>query len=638
MRPLEILWQAQALRAARRPQLRRAAACGRADLHVRRRFRRSVRGPRPARGRRAAESRRGRRSAGGRALTYRGLAATSGSTTARVRPGPPDLPTRPRAFRAGARSPGNGRRCSLPSICDGEAEQARRAAEALLHRHARRAPGAARSRTAGSATIETSNAVFNEVALPLDGRPLHADHRHAARALPLRRHPLVQHRVRPRRHHHRARDCSGSTRASRAACSAFLAAHQATAIDAGGRRRARQDPARDPAAARWPSSARCRSAATTAASTRRRCSSCWRACISSAPATSPRSGDALAEHAGGACAGSTRTATATATASSSIGAHAERGLSNQGWKDSHDSVFHADGRLAEGPIALCEVQGYVYAAKRHAARSWRRRSARSAGRQRLTRQAATLQQRFEAAFWCEELGTYALALDGDKQPCRVRTSNAGQSCCRGIAAPSVPRAWPTALMAAGFLLGLGHPHGRRRRGPLQPDVLSQRLGLAARQRADRAGLRPLRPERATRRRIFSGCSTPPPTWTCAACRSCSAASARLPGKGPTLYPVACSPQAWASAAPLRLPAGLPRPRLRPGRRARPLPPAAPARIPRSRGDPQPAGRRQPLRRHAPPLRRATSRSTCSTGPATAGSTSRFDGVSRTAYARLSAMP
>ncbi len=49
-------------------------------------------------------------------------------------------------------------------------------------------------------------------------------------------------------------------------------------------------------------------------------------------------------------------------------AETERGLSNQGWKDSHDSVFHADGQLAEGPIALCEVQGYVFAAKRHAAR------------------------------------------------------------------------------------------------------------------------------------------------------------------------------------------------------------------------------------------------------------------------------
>ena len=81
----------------------------------------------------------------------------------------------------------------------------------------------------------------------------------------------------------------------------------------------------------------------------------------------------------------------------------ERGLANQGWKDSFDSIFHADGTPAEGPIALCEVQAYVFAAKRGAARIARRlgEEDRAAG---LEREAEALRQRFEDRFWLDELG------------------------------------------------------------------------------------------------------------------------------------------------------------------------------------------------------------------------------------------
>src|SRR4029450_6047276 len=104
--------------------------------------------------------------------------------------------------------------------------------------------------------------------------------------------------------------------------------------------------------------------------------------------------------------------------------HSERGLVNQGWKDSHDAVFHEDGSPVEGPVALCEVQAYVYAAKRAAASL---ASALGDARlcRRLERQAARLLEAFDASFWDEALGTYVLALDGAKRPCRVRTSNAG---------------------------------------------------------------------------------------------------------------------------------------------------------------------------------------------------------------------
>src|SRR3984957_1887324 len=123
----------------------------------------------------------------------------------------------------------------------------------------------------------------------------------------------------------------------------------------------------------------------------------------------------------------------------------EQGLANQGWKDSHDAVFHADGRLAEGRTALAEVQGYVYAAKRLAARCALRLGHEAAAKT-LNAEADQLAMRFEEAFWCPEIETYALALDGDKKPCRVRTSNAGQVLFTGIAAAD-----RAALVAKGLL-------------------------------------------------------------------------------------------------------------------------------------------------------------------------------------------
>jgi glycogen debranching enzyme len=108
------------------------------------------------------------------------------------------------------------------------------------------------------------------------------------------------------------------------------------------------------------------------------------------------------------------------------------GLSNQGWKDSRDSVFHEDGSLATPPIALCEVQGYVYAAKRAGAEIAAFLND-MAGASVLTQQAETLRARFAEHFWDAKMGTYVLALDGSKKPCRVASSNAGQCLYTGIA-------------------------------------------------------------------------------------------------------------------------------------------------------------------------------------------------------------
>jgi glycogen debranching enzyme len=138
----------------------------------------------------------------------------------------------------------------------------------------------------------------------------------------------------------------------------------------------------------------------------------------------------------------------------------EQGLVNQGWKDSHDAIFHADGSIARGPIALCEVQGYVYAAKRLVARGARRLGKHKLA-DALDTQAAKLAEKFEAAFWCPGMGTYALALDGQKRPCRVRTSNAGQVLFSGIAAPERAEAVMHDLMRPSFFYGWGLRSGGR---------------------------------------------------------------------------------------------------------------------------------------------------------------------------------
>ena len=132
----------------------------------------------------------------------------------------------------------------------------------------------------------------------------------------------------------------------------------------------------------------------------------------------------------------------------------DQGLVHQGWKDSNDSVFHDNGSLAKGPIALCEVQGYVYAAKKGAAQlaSVLGDSALAA---ELESQSASLKSRFHEAFWCYDLGTYAIALDGEKRPCRVRTSNAGHCLYTGIANPENARVVAQSILSRDFFTGWG---------------------------------------------------------------------------------------------------------------------------------------------------------------------------------------
>ncbi len=226
------------------------------------------------------------------------------------------------------------------------------------------------------------------------------------------------------------------------------------------------------------------------------------------------------------------------------------GLVNQGWKDSADSVFHADGRNAEGAIALCEVQGYVYAAKRLAAKI-----AAAVGLQEraaeLQREAEDLRIRFEDAFWCEDIGTYALALDGQKRPCRVRSSNAGQLLFTGIVAEDRAVAVADQLLGAAFFTGWGirtiassearyNPMSYHNGSVWPHDNALIGLGFA------RYGLR------AHARRLLTGLYDISRYMDLRRLPELICGLRRAPGNGPTLYPVACVPQAWSSAAPLAL--------------------------------------------------------------------------------------
>jgi glycogen debranching enzyme len=108
------------------------------------------------------------------------------------------------------------------------------------------------------------------------------------------------------------------------------------------------------------------------------------------------------------------------------------GLFNQGWKDSHDAVSYSDGRIINPPIALCEVQGYVYDA-------WNKASlmAKTLGlfdkARTLAQRAESLKEKFSKHFWSEDKSTFYLALDADKKPCNVVSSNAGHCLFSGIA-------------------------------------------------------------------------------------------------------------------------------------------------------------------------------------------------------------
>jgi glycogen debranching enzyme len=227
--------------------------------------------------------------------------------------------------------------------------------------------------------------------------------------------------------------------------------------------------------------------------------------------------------------------------------HAKRqaqGIRNQGWKDSVDCIVHADGRIADTPIALCEVQGYVYAAKLGASKL-----AKALGdqllEQSLIHEAQLLRKRFHESFWDERLGTFVLALDRDKAPCKVVSSNPGHCLYTGIVedayvekivssliSPEMYSGWGIRTLSAkeerfnpmSYHNGSVWPHdnslaalGMVRYGYRREALMVMR-GLFEASKFLELGRLP---------ELFCG------FW-------------RRQGEGPTHYPVSCSPQAWAT--------------------------------------------------------------------------------------------
>lgn len=222
-----------------------------------------------------------------------------------------------------------------------------------------------------------------------------------------------------------------------------------------------------------------------------------------------------------------------------------RGLTNQGWKDSPGSIFHEDGTVAEAPIALCEVQAYVFAAKRAAA-ELARIAKRDALAEKVEQEAESLRRRFEEAFWCEELSTYGLALDRRKRLCRVRASNAGHCLFAGIASDERARRVAATLMGDGSFSGWGIrtvAASERRfdaksyhNGSVWPhDNAITAAGFA------RYGF--MRQAESIFSALFDAAKCFDfrlPELFCG--------FSRKSGQGPVPYPVACSPQTWASCA------------------------------------------------------------------------------------------
>ncbi len=224
-----------------------------------------------------------------------------------------------------------------------------------------------------------------------------------------------------------------------------------------------------------------------------------------------------------------------------------KGLVQQGWKDSNDSVFHADGTLAEPPIALCEVQGYAYAAKRAGALLARALHEPEFA-DSLDAAAEKLRHKFEEAFWCEELGMYALALDGHQKQCQVRASNAGHALFCKIASRDHAQATAASLMSEHSFCGWGvrtvaacesryNPMSYHNGSVWPHDNALIAAGFSSYGLQEHVakiveGMHEASHQVELHRlpELFCGFHKRPDT------------------SGPTLYPVACSPQAWAAGS------------------------------------------------------------------------------------------
>jgi glycogen debranching enzyme len=227
-----------------------------------------------------------------------------------------------------------------------------------------------------------------------------------------------------------------------------------------------------------------------------------------------------------------------------------KGLVNQCWKDSWNSILFADGHVADGPIACCEIQGYAYDAKRRGARLAREVWGDAALAERLEAEAADLRRRFQEDFWLPEREAFALALDGAKRPVDSLTSNIGHLLWSGIVDPDRSDAIAGHLMDEPLYSGWGvRTMAASERGynpveyhngtvwPHDNSLIAAGLARyghhAAAARISEALVHAAGFFEHRLPEVFAGFS-------------------REMTHAPVEYPTASSPQAWAAAAPLLL--------------------------------------------------------------------------------------
>jgi glycogen debranching enzyme len=226
----------------------------------------------------------------------------------------------------------------------------------------------------------------------------------------------------------------------------------------------------------------------------------------------------------------------------------ERGLENQGWKDSWDAMVHPDGSLAKGPIALAEVQGYVYQAKsRLVALAEALGDADLAAK--LDREAAALKDRFNRDFWIERDGYYAMALDGGKEPVATITSNPGHCLWSGIVDADKALKVVRRLAGSGLSSGWGIRTLAARQKAFDPlgyhrgTVWPHDNALIAH------GMKLYGFDQETMN-VIDQLSTAGMHFPLARFPELFCGFSRDDVPVPVQYPVACRPQAWSSGAPL----------------------------------------------------------------------------------------
>ena len=218
-------------------------------------------------------------------------------------------------------------------------------------------------------------------------------------------------------------------------------------------------------------------------------------------------------------------------------------LTNQGWKDSVDSIMHEDGTMARSPIALCEVQGYVYEAKLLAAEMAALLN-ETALSSHLSDQATAIKAKFNDIFWDKGLNTYVLALDGEKAACRVSASNAGHALFTGIAEKDKAERTMRTLMSEKLFSHWGirtlasdavkyNPMSYHNGSIWPHDNALIAMGFA------RYGFK------SAVLQVFNGLFEATTFIDLHRLPELFCGLKKRNGEGPTAYPVACSPQAWA---------------------------------------------------------------------------------------------